>query len=123
MLFAEPIYLQAEDAALPEIKRVALADQDDVVWAETFDQALNRLVGAAPGPETEGPAAPMAAAPAQVQSLAEQAADQFEAFTQSLQQGDYEGAGRNLEALSGTMERLSEEAAGAPAAGGEGATQ
>ncbi|MFO8065142.1 MAG: UPF0182 family protein, partial [Spirochaetia bacterium] len=31
MLFAEPIFLQAESAELPELRRVALADQDQVV--------------------------------------------------------------------------------------------
>ncbi len=121
VIFAEPIYLQAEDAALPEIKRVALADQDDVVWAETFDQALDRLVGAAPRPEPA--ASPMAAAPAEVQSLAEQAAEEFDAFTQSLGRGDYAGAGESLDALAGTMEQLSGQVAGAAAGSMEGAEE
>ena len=45
MLFAEPIFLQAEDASLPEIKRIALADQDRVVWSNEFDAALDLIAG------------------------------------------------------------------------------
>jgi hypothetical protein len=47
ILYAEPIYLQAEDAQLPEIKRIALADQQRVVWAESFDGSLRKLLGEA----------------------------------------------------------------------------
>lgn len=44
MLYAEPVFLQAENVAIPEIKRIVLGDQNGVVWAETFDKALNALV-------------------------------------------------------------------------------
>lgn len=47
IFYAEPIFLQAEDAKLPELKRIALADQESVVWSENFDDALNKLLGGA----------------------------------------------------------------------------
>ena len=48
LLYVEPIFLQAEDAALPEIKRIVLADQDRVVWDPEFNTAVDRLLGRLP---------------------------------------------------------------------------
>ncbi len=62
ILFAEPIFLQAENAQLPEIKRIALADQNRVVWASRFDQALSRLLGREQSVEREAGPAQKAAA-------------------------------------------------------------
>ena len=44
IMYVEPVYLQADNASLPEIKRVVVADQEKVVWAETFDKALKKLL-------------------------------------------------------------------------------
>lgn len=43
-LYVEPIFVQAEHAQLPEIKRIVAADQLRVVWSETFEQAIDRLL-------------------------------------------------------------------------------
>jgi uncharacterized membrane protein (UPF0182 family) len=44
MMYAEPVFLQAENVAIPEIKRVVLGDQNGVVWAESFESALQELI-------------------------------------------------------------------------------
>ena len=46
LIYVEPLYLQSEVLALPELKKVILADADQVVMADTVDQALAMLVGA-----------------------------------------------------------------------------
>ncbi len=46
LLYVEPLYLQSEVLALPELKKVILADADGVVMADTVNQALAMLVGA-----------------------------------------------------------------------------
>ncbi len=43
LMYVEPIFLQAQDAKLPEIKRVVVADPNRVVWAKTFAEAVSLL--------------------------------------------------------------------------------
>jgi uncharacterized protein len=44
LLYVEPIYLQAEAAAYPELRIVALMHGDNLSYAETFDKALQGLL-------------------------------------------------------------------------------
>lgn len=111
MLFAEPIFLQAEGAELPEIRRVALADQDEVVWAETFDASLQQLVGRLQTGQTAGARAAAAreaaAEPAldpQTQALIRDAVDAFESYKQRLADGDFTAAGEALDELNAAIE-------------------
>ena len=47
-LYFEPIYLKATSGTgLPELKKVILADQTQVAYADNLQQALNQLVAAA----------------------------------------------------------------------------
>ena len=48
IMFVEPIFLQAEEASLPQMQRVVLADQTRVVWDPDFDTAIERLLGDLP---------------------------------------------------------------------------
>ncbi|MBK8049909.1 MAG: UPF0182 family protein [Anaerolineales bacterium] len=45
LLYVEPLYLQAENGKIPELKRVILATADRVVMGENLGQALVRLFG------------------------------------------------------------------------------
>ena len=59
ILYAEPLYLQAGALALPQLKRVILADQGRVVMEPTLDEAVAALTQAAAGgaaPPTGTPA-------------------------------------------------------------------
>ncbi|MBD3422243.1 MAG: UPF0182 family protein [Chitinivibrionales bacterium] len=79
LLYVEPIYLQAEDAQLPEIKRIVVADQERVVWAKSFDKALDKLVGAGGAKDTQTPTTkipPSEDMPQRTEALSEQAAMQ-----------------------------------------------
>jgi uncharacterized membrane protein (UPF0182 family) len=49
LLYVEPLYLQAEQGELPELKRVILSNSEDIVMEETLDLALASLVGGIPG--------------------------------------------------------------------------
>ena len=48
LLYAEPIYLQAERSPMPELRIVVLALQDRLAYGPTFEAAHGRLFGAAP---------------------------------------------------------------------------
>ena len=45
LLYAEPIYLQAERSPMPELRLVVLALQDRLAYAPTFEAALASLFG------------------------------------------------------------------------------
>ncbi|MGA2218920.1 MAG: UPF0182 family protein, partial [Terracidiphilus sp.] len=67
LLYAEPIYLQADRSPMPELRLVVLALQDRLAYAPTFEAALASLYGSetstlsaveAPRPATETAGAP-----------------------------------------------------------------
>ena len=45
LLYAEPIYLQAERSPMPELRLVVLALQDRLAYGPTFEAALAALFG------------------------------------------------------------------------------
>ena len=48
LLYAEPIYLQAERSPMPELRIVVLATQERLAYGPTFEAALAALFGQAP---------------------------------------------------------------------------
>jgi uncharacterized membrane protein (UPF0182 family) len=90
-LYFEPIYLRASQAqSLPELKKVILADQNTVVYADTLQQALDKLVGASTGqPPTTGPPPTITPAiAAQIATLVTQANEHYKAAYAALKRGD-----------------------------------
>ena len=47
LLYAEPIYLQAERSPMPELRLVVLALQDRLAYGPTFESAMEALFGGA----------------------------------------------------------------------------
>ena len=45
ILYAEPVYIQAEGVSFPELKKVILATGDTVVMADSLDEAITGLTG------------------------------------------------------------------------------
>ncbi|MCX8029540.1 MAG: UPF0182 family protein [Brevinematales bacterium] len=43
LLYYEPIYLQAEEAKIPEFRRVAMSEGERIVWDETISKAISKL--------------------------------------------------------------------------------
>ena len=54
IIYVEPLYLQSEVLAFPELKKVILADGSDVVMADTVDQGLAMLIGELPAVSATG---------------------------------------------------------------------
>ncbi len=63
-LYVESIYIQANEARMPQLKKVVLAMGDRLIYRDTFDEALADLTGTpAPSPASTQPSAEQAAAP------------------------------------------------------------
>jgi hypothetical protein len=105
LLYAEPIFLQAENAQLPEIKRIALADQQRVVWAENFDLALKKLLGEAEMATDGAEREPSIGA---AKSILQQAIANLDAYRSLAGEGEYSKAGEKLEELKRLLQQLSD---------------
>jgi uncharacterized protein len=119
LLYAEPIYLQAEHSPMPELRLVVLALQDRLAYGATFDAALAALLGYAPSTLASQAAPTQAVArptPATTNSQ-ETSADTSEALVAGAAQdlaeyqrltaeGKLGEAGQRLEQLKQKLDRL-----------------
>ena len=91
-LYVVPLYLQAEGANFPQLKRVIAVAGDKVVMEATLDEALNDLFGTQQ--PLEGSSQPPTPQPA-----LEQARMQLEEARKAIQQGDWAKFGTAMEGL------------------------
>jgi uncharacterized membrane protein (UPF0182 family) len=104
LLYVEPIYLQAEAAAYPELRLVALMHDDRLSYGETFDEALQGLFGEGKR-QTPSPK-PRAASGDTVRGLVQQASEAFDGYLQALSDRAFDKANQHLKTLSSTLQRL-----------------
>jgi uncharacterized membrane protein (UPF0182 family) len=52
LLYVRPLYLRASDGKIPELKRVIVAYQNQIVMAETLDLAIDRVFGEGAAPRS-----------------------------------------------------------------------
>jgi uncharacterized membrane protein (UPF0182 family) len=104
MVYVEPIYLQSETAAYPELRLVAVMHNDRLSYAESFNEALDGLF-------METAQVPVAndtqALPdANFRQLIEEASQSFENYLDQMQQREFEDAARSLKNLQNALEQL-----------------
>jgi uncharacterized membrane protein (UPF0182 family) len=117
LLYAEPIYLQAERSPMPELRLVVLAVQDRLAYGPTFEAAMSALFGgaasslsAAPGSaEPARHAAAAAGSPqpaAELNTLITEAAKDLADYQRLTAEGKLGEAGQKLEELKRALEKL-----------------
>jgi len=116
LLYAEPIYLQAQRSPMPELRLVVLALQDRLAYGPTFESAMAGLFGgAASSASTEGvpsggQQAPVSGATAEVaterNALITQAAKDLSDYQRLTAEGKLGEAGQKLEHLKRTLDQL-----------------
>jgi uncharacterized membrane protein (UPF0182 family) len=117
LLYAEPIYLQAERSPMPELRIVVLALQDKLAYGPTFEAAMAGLFGNQPSSLTASVAPPTpsarTAAPAvgptsatDADTLISEAARDLAEYQRLTAEGKLGEAGQRLEALKQKLERL-----------------
>jgi len=113
LLYAEPIYLQAERSPMPELRLVVLALQDRLAYGPTFESAMASLFGGAassisPASEQPGPRAP-ASEPhpsADRDALIREAAKDLADYQRLTAEGKLGEAGQKLEQLKRTLDEV-----------------
>ncbi len=123
-LYVEPIYIQASQTSMPQLKKVALAMGNRLAYADTYEQALSQLIGELGGTEPaaqNGPAATGAqnATPATqaatagsstapsgqaVQTL-QQIRDHLQRYRELSSQGKWSEAGRELDEIQKLVQK------------------
>jgi uncharacterized membrane protein (UPF0182 family) len=112
LLYAEPIYLQAQQSPMPELRLVVLALQDRLAYGPNFEGAMRALFGgeasslsAAPVPAEATPAPPTKAV-TDLNALISGAARDLEDYQRLTAQGKLAEAGQKLEQLKQKLELL-----------------
>jgi hypothetical protein len=122
LIYVEAIYLQAESAQLPELKRVIVSYEKQIAMERTLEEALRKVFGGAlPAPVSQALAAgaetavvaPGAAA--QWPELARSATATYAEAVEAQKAGDWAAYGAALKRLEGTLQAL-DAAAGTTAA-------
>ena len=117
LLYAEPIYLQAERSPMPELRLVVLALQDRLAYGPTFDSAMRALFGGessslsgttATGESDRGAAASVAVTKpmADVNALIAGAAKDLADYQRLTAEGKLAEAGQKLEQLKRKLDEL-----------------
>ncbi|MEK6477125.1 UPF0182 family protein [Catalinimonas sp. 4WD22] len=127
IIYVEPIYLQSETAAYPELRLVVVMHNDDLSYAETFEDALQGIFdgplanteiestvsGMLPESQLEQAQAEEAQAEEAItpanQSLIQQANEAFEQYLESTGDKNFDEAAEQLNRLQQLLQQLSEE--------------
>jgi len=117
LLYAEPIYLQAERSPMPELRLVVLALQDRLAYGPTFESAMAALFGGAvsslsatavtaePARSTPASAASHQPAP-DFNALIAEAAKDLADYQRLTAEGKLGEAGQKLEELKRALDKL-----------------
>ncbi len=109
IIYVEPIYLQAETAAYPELRLVAVMHDDNLSYAETFQEALQGLYGETPVKQvTTKEETGVQPAETTTDEKIKQANDAFNNYLEYQGQKEFQKAAGELEKLQSILKELSE---------------
>lgn len=113
LLYAEPIYLQAQQSPMPELRLVVLALQDKLAYGTTFQAALSSLFGGelsslnASNAAQSAPASQALSQPStDINVLISEAAKDFADYQRLTAAGKLGEAGLKLDALKDVLDKL-----------------
>jgi hypothetical protein len=120
-LYVEPIYIQASQVSMPQLKKVALAMGNKLAYADTYEQALSQLIEEVGGSAPAVPSTPLiepanttgnTGAKAPVVQPSAQAIDTLKAIRSHLQryrelssQGKWAEAGKELDEIQSLVQK------------------
>lgn len=113
LLYIEPVYLEATNSSIPEVKRVIVAYGDRIAYKPTLAEALNSLFGEGSAEESPGSNKGQASSGASEASLSQteivtKAQEAFDNAQKAQQDGDWAKYGEYLNELDKYLNMLSE---------------
>ncbi len=106
-IYIEPLYLEAESGQLPELTRVIVAYDERVAMAPTLDEALIQVLTSGGG-EDEPTSPVIPTGDTDLETLAQQAWERYQAAQACLQQGDWTCYGREQSTLEQILRAMTE---------------
>jgi len=113
-LYVDPIYIQATEARMPQLKKVVLAVGNRLIYADTYDQALAQLSSGAqqlvqqataPSAPTAAPSGGTLAPPtASADPRLERIRQHLRRYRELAAQGKWSEAGKELEAIEAEVQ-------------------
>lgn len=99
LIYIEPLYIQAEQGQLPQLKRILVSDGERVVMEETFELALEALFGKAM-PVKKGEE------DRTNEQLISDAQEHYDALIESMSDNDWASFGENFDRLGDVLNKL-----------------
>lgn len=99
LIYVEPIYLQATQSKLPELKRVILAYGDQVVMTDSLNSAIGQIFGGTPVSKTELKSQNESNEKPDVSISISKLTAQFNAVKKSLKDGNWKQFGNQFDEL------------------------
>jgi len=114
LIYVQPLYLAAEQGALPELRRVIVAYGNQIAMEPTLEQSLGRIFAGRVAPAIGAALAPVGAAPATApagsgadRALVQRAWDAYTRGQEALRRGDWVGYGAEQKRLEDALRALS----------------
>jgi uncharacterized membrane protein (UPF0182 family) len=102
-LYVEPIYIQASEARMPQLRKVVVAMGNQLIYTDTYEQALAALYGreapTSPSPVSTRTVAAMPADPVKADQVLEKVRYHLKRYRDFSSSGRWSDAGKELEAL------------------------
>jgi uncharacterized membrane protein (UPF0182 family) len=110
-LYVDPIYIQATQGSMPQLKKIVLAVGNKLIYADSYDEALAQLsngaqqliqqAAASPAPAAGTPAAAMSGADRRLARVREH----LRRYRELAAQGKWADAGKELEAIEAEVKQ------------------
>ncbi|NPV73770.1 MAG: UPF0182 family protein [Pelotomaculum sp.] len=113
LLYVEPLYLQAEQSRMPELRRVIVAHGEKVVMEPTLDKALEKIFGEGATVQKSVQQPVDVTQPQPEKSIAELANTANQIYDEAMKKikaGDWAGYGEDLSRLKQVLAELAERA-------------
>ena len=108
LLYVEPVYLEAENSAIPEVKRVIVAFDDKIAYEPTLGEALNVLFGDGTSEEENQPQGSGSNNNTETKAdLIKKAVKAYEDAQGALKNGDWSKYGEYMKELENALKKLS----------------
>ncbi len=120
LIYVQPLYLRAESARIPELRRVIVAAGEGIAMEPTLEASLARLFGESssldlkpqPSEVTSGESPPKtqpAAPAAPAVNLAEQLKQHYDRAMQAQREGDWARYGEEIKRLGAVIDQMSKQ--------------
>lgn len=103
LLYVEPVYLEASESSIPEVKRVIVAYGDKIAYKQTLGEALDTLFGQGTTSRNKKPGQGKVVTQA---DLIRRAKSTYDKAVEAQKKGDWAEYGKNMKELENILKQL-----------------